>query len=88
MLLVGADKQAGGKGGKTKFNSGFSRLLQAKMKAIPAALVFMPCYPPEIFYYVVAIGYNQWKIQLFCQGLHCLKTSLMLTIWMYVRVIP
>jgi len=88
MLLVRADKQAGGKSVKAPLVSSFSCFKQTKFKAILTALRLMPHYLAEVVYYVITLGYNQWQIHFLSQRFHRLQAVLVLRIGMDIRVIP
>jgi hypothetical protein len=61
MLLMGADKQGGGKGAEVLLAGNLGGLGEAHLKAMAAPLGFMPDYPSEIVDYFIALTDNQWK---------------------------
>ena len=48
----------------------------------------MSCYPLEVVFDIVALGYDQGKIQILGQGTHSLKAMLVLGIGVDIGVIP
>jgi len=88
VLLMGADKQRGGKSIEVPFAGNPGGSGETHPEAVPAAFVFMADHLAEVIDDFISFADSQGSFQLSCQCFHRLQTLLVFRIRVDIRVVP
>ncbi len=88
MLLLRADQQGGGEGGKTVPVGVFGCFEEPHLEAVVAPVAFVPDDPAKILNEIVPLFDKQGQVCLLRQRLHAFKTLLVFLVGVDIRVIP